>query len=206
MTISNFELAKFSAQIYDDAARSGWDHYLERDNVHVGVVKVQDVHVVAFRGTQEAVDWLRNLDARPEWHDTLGFVHAGFSDGMDDVAAELNCLLGDRVALTGHSLGGARARILAALRIAAGQPVDTLTVFGSPKPGFINVSRIIQKSGMGHISFRNRNDPVPLLPAILPLWKHPESWISLDARPAVNDFDPLRDHSMDLYLQGVKTL
>ncbi|MDD5249658.1 MAG: hypothetical protein PHY45_11765 [Rhodocyclaceae bacterium] len=196
-------LAQNCAAIYDDANRQSWAKYWELDGVHIALAHYAEADVLVFRGSADAQDFMRDADAVPEWHPNLGFLHAGFAAGLDDVMAEVHSAVGERVAITGHSLGGARARILAAMRVIEGWPVHQLCVFGSPKPGFANVSRIIQKSGMAHSSYRNRNDPMPLMPGLLPLWEHPEDWIALDEHPDVNDFDPLRDHSMALYARGV---
>lgn len=197
-------LAQLCADSYDDTKRGTWADYWEIDDIHVCRAIVGDTDVLVFRGSDDATDWIRDAETWPVWHDKLGFVHAGFVRGMDDVLTETLQYTGPRVAITGHSLGGARARIMAALRIINGLPVNQLCVFGSPKPGFANVSRVIQKSGIPHASYRNRNDPVPMVPGILPMWQHPEPWATLDVKPADDSFESLRDHSIGLYLVGAQ--
>jgi hypothetical protein len=203
MTATALALAQQCAQIYASAA--GWLHYWETDDVVVGHAQVDGTDVLVLRGSVTAEDWLRDAEALPAWHPQLGFCHGGFLRGMDDVFAEVRAVVGSKVAITGHSLGGARARILAGLFACNGLPLETLCVFGSPKPAFANLARVIEKSGTSHISYRNRNDVVPLAPiTVAPVFDfvHTENWIALNAAPAQTNFEPLRDHSIELYVQG----
>jgi hypothetical protein len=195
-------LAQACRNIYTSAL--GWDHYWVIGGVVIAHQKVDGTDVLVLRGSTTAGDWVRDAESIPMWHPQLGFCHAGFLKDIDDVFAVVRSVVGSKVIITGHSLGGARARILAALFACSGVKVDiTLCVFGSPKPAFVNLQRIIEKSGMVHMSFRNRNDVVPTLPAILPLWCHTESWQDVDAAPAADNLEPLRDHSIDLYVAAL---
>lgn len=201
-------MAQASNNIYD--SEIGYDHYWELNDVVVAHQRIEDEDLIILRGTKTAQDCMRDAEAIPVWHDKLGFCHSGFLLGMDEVFAEVRKVVNKKVRITGHSLGGARARILAALFVVNPSPCEgtslSVCTFGSPKPGFINLARIIQKSGMEHSSYRNRNDIVPMVPAILPLWEHTEPWILLDASPDNDDFEPLRDHSSSLYVTGVEKL
>ena len=104
--------------------------------------------------------------------------------------------------ITGHSLGGAHARVLAGMFALAGLPVAELVTFASPRPAFPNLQRVIEISGMPHRSYRFHNDPVPLVPfplAVLP-WTHTEEWIPLAGNTEPENLDPLRDHSIANYI------
>jgi pimeloyl-ACP methyl ester carboxylesterase len=200
------------AQICADAyvpAPAGFDNVWEFSGTHLAHRKIGEVDVIVFRGSLDAQDWMDDAFAVPLWDVRLGFVHAGFMCGMNDAYVQILMACGKNIVVTGHSLGGARARILAALLAYAGRPVLQCCVFGSPKPGFVNLSRILQKSGTP-VSYRNRNDPVPLVPGLLPplclLWAHPDQWIALDSAPPPNDLEPLRDHHMAHYLDGLGKL
>jgi len=197
-------LAQFSNAIYSQS--TGWDDYWTLDDVVVARKRVDDTDVIVHRGSAVGSDWVKNFTAYPKWHSQLGYCHAGFLSGMDEVFSEVRVAVGANVAITGHSLGGARARILAGLFAYNKIPVDLLTVFGAPKPGFINLARIIQKSGIVHTSFRNRNDVVPTLAlSIAPFLEfvHTEDWQVLNAAPASDNLEPLRDHSIDLYIKAL---
>jgi hypothetical protein len=205
MIIQPLGLARLNAQIY--ASSSGWLNYWQYDHAIVGHTQVDGVDVLVLRGTVDVADWIRDIEAEfPIWHPDLGFCAGGFLAGMDDVFAEVRGAVGCNLVITGHSLGGARARILAGLFACSGVPINYLCVFGSPKPAFLNLARIIQKSGMMHASYRNRNDIVPTVPlTAAPFldFVHTEDWIVLNAAPAETNLEALRDHSIDLYVQGL---
>lgn len=182
------------------------DQLWEFEGCHAGRKRIDDTDVIVLRGSLDAVDWIRDTEVVAIWDYRLGFVHGGFMTGMNDVlvAVSLNGL--PKLVVTGHSLGGARARILAALLAYSGKPVDQCCVFGSPRPGFANLSRILQKSGTPLASYRNCNDPVPLVPFMGGLYQHPDQWIALDAHSAPDDLEPLRDHHGARYLEGLTAL
>lgn len=197
-------LAELCNDLY--AGDAGFAQVWANDDVVVGLARVDGADVLVLRGSVTAEDWMRDFAALPVWHDKLGFVHAGFAMGMDDAFAEVRAAVGPRVVITGHSLGGARGRILAAMFAVHGMQVEQLCVFGSPKPAFANLGRIIEKSGMAHESYRNRRDVVPTVPLRIPPFLdfvHTEPWQACDAAPGEKDLEPLRDHSCALYAQAL---
>jgi hypothetical protein len=204
------DYAKMCQRIY--LTDEGWTHYWELGDIVCGHQLTGGVDYLVFRGSVTLVDWMRDINALAVWHPKLGFVHAGFAQGLDSLYAVIAPLMGRNIVILGHSLGAARACDVAGLfaydAAAAGVacPVKMLCTFGQPKPGFANLARIITKSGMTHVSYRNRNDPVPLVP--LSFWPfldyvHTEAWIALDAAPAIDNLEPLRDHHINLYIQGL---
>jgi len=194
------QYAQASSDAYDPAAK--WDHEWRIDGVHVCHRKIEDVDLFAFEGTKAPEDFIRDAEVFPVWHPMLGFIHAGFLHGEDDVYKSISQVAGKRNCFTGHSLGGAEARVQAGMFVVMGIPVEEVHVFGSPRPGFANLRRVIEKSGMRHVSWRNRNDPIPCVPGILPLWEHTEAPGGMDQAAAPGDFSPVRDHHVKLYLAG----
>jgi predicted lipase len=201
-------LARSSNDIYV-LGSTRFGQVIDVDGVLAGIEQTEDTDILSLRGSKVVQDWVRNFNAVPVWHPKLGFVHSGFVIGMDDVFGVTRSKVGQggrKIAITGHSLGGAHARILAAMFACAGIQVEVLCVFGSPKPGFTNLARIIQKSGMQHSSYRNRNDVVPTMPlTVEPIldFVHTEPWIEVDAAPPATDFEALRDHACALYVQAL---
>jgi len=206
--ISALQIAKLCDRVYTET--SGWDRYWTINDVVIAHQVVDGVDVFVLRGSKEAIDWMRDAAAAiPVWHSQLGFVAAGFIIGIDEVFDVILPVIKagtGKVAICGHSLGGSRARLLAAKCVVNGVKVDYLCVIGSPKPGFANVRRVIEKSGMVHESFRNRNDPVPLVPGLSPMWEHTEPWQAVSSAPAPDDVEPLRDHHAQLYIKGIEQL
>jgi predicted lipase len=206
--VSDADLAKVCADLYD--APAGAPGTYEVQGIVFSVAEVAGTMVVCFRGSLSREDWLDDFNALPVFDNDIGFVHRGFYEGMRAAFAAIEPLLGTKpILVTGHSLGGARARIFAGLAIAARLPLARVVTFGAPRPGFINLRRLIEKTGVPHVSYRNRNDPVPLVPIPIPFfpWEHTEdAWITVDAAPADDDIEPLRDHHIALYQQGVLQL
>jgi hypothetical protein len=209
MIVTSHSLVDAAHDIYT-LPSTAYEHYWDLDGIVLGHNVVGDCDVISLRGSLTREDFLDDANAIPKWHPQLGYCHSGFLEGMDDVYTQVRKVVNKKVIFTGHSLGGARARILAAMFAANPSPCAGtslgLCVFGSPKPAFINLRRIIEKSGMQHASFRNRNDIVATVPFILPMWEHTEDWTPCDAAPASDNFEPLRDHSSDLYIAAVKKL
>ena len=163
---------------------------------------------VTYRGSTTAEDWKRDFDPLPVWDPEVGYCHGGFLEGIDASLAEIIPALGTdphtSLTLDGHSLGAAHARIAAAKLTVRGIKVDQLCTFGSPRPGYVNIRRVIEKSGMVHRSFKYRNDPVCDVPIPIPILYpvvHTEDATPLDGPSNSEDpWGPLRDHHIQLYL------
>lgn len=134
--------------------------------------------IVAFRGTDDARDWLTNLHAvtsrwKPGGRTHLGFKHAWYSLAPD-LARLLRKLPRTRL-LCGHSLGGALASLEASARGG-----DALYTFGSPRPGNAALHATVS---LPHFRVVNDHDPVPELPITGPpfFFAHGGAAIRLDA-------------------------
>lgn len=133
--------------------------------------------VVTVRGTQGAMgrspDWQTNSLFASAFGPTGGQVHKGFLSVADSFYDPLARYLGGIanakngiVHLTGHSLGGAIASLLAAKLKTAGYQSIRLYTFGAPRIGLESFSR-----GIGGM-IKNENiyrvfhhaDPVPMFP------------------------------------------
>lgn len=174
-------------------------------DVWLSLTRIDDDFVAVLRGSITAEDWIRDFEAMPEFHHKLGWCHAGFLAGMDDMFAAIkNITGGDALSFTGHSLGGARARILAGLFIVNKLPVKNLVTFGSPKPAFPQLAEIVFSSSISHVSYRNNNDIVPTLPETMPFllnFVHTENYIQLINNLTISGID---DHNIDLYIKGLE--
>ena len=165
-----------------------------RDDVHACASAEGTATIVAFRGTQDVRDWLRDFDALPCEDPDLGFCHAGFLSGVIGVEGQMRQdLRSCRPIVTGHSLGGALALIFAPKLIAAGQPPQAVVTFGAPRPGFAKLRQVLSAVTELRL-YRCGADPVPEVP----------EWPYVDAGPRVEigkpTLDPFADHAIAGYI------
>jgi predicted lipase len=176
------------------------------NNVQVSLTRINRNYVLVFRGSMLAVDWMRDVEAIPVFHKSLGWCHKGFVEGLDDVFQAIKGSTGgEPVSFTGHSLGGARARLMAGMFVVAGLPIIDLVTFGSPKPAFDQLSDILTRSTINHRSYRNMNDVVPTLPPTegpILNWQHTEQYVTLNG----GGDDEFTQHEIENYVKGVTCL
>lgn len=127
--------------------------------------------VVAFRGTQQSIDWWTNLDAAAiEIHGrgtnsgvVVGKVHKGFNRAYLSVDAQIKELLeGEEdlpLYITGHSLGGALAKL--ATWYLPGAKLAACYTFGAPR---IGDQKLRDRYRTPIYRIVNGTDPVPFVP------------------------------------------
>ena len=150
--------------------------------------------VVVFPGSVAPVDWARDLLALPAHavldHADLGTVPLGFWLGLEAVLARIEADVGGKpLVLAGHSLGGARALLAAALLASAGRRPRKTTAFAPPRVGSLN--GLIREAA---VAYRYRDDPVPLVPLG---FAHPCPLVQL--APPLLELDVLADHHLANY-------
>jgi predicted lipase len=172
------------------------------------------IAIVAFRGTQDAKDWLDDVDAVPVEYQPvkgIGLAHMGFQLVYEHVRASLSALLtgpcagAQRILVTGHSLGGAVAVLSGfdiSKNIVAGSIPEFYTFAGprSVDPGF---------SGKFNSAFPvcnrvvNFMDVVPQVP-LPPVYEHvgQEQLVHGGFKP----LDIVYAHRLTTYLAGLQKL
>lgn len=205
----DIELCQAAADCYSPAGK--WEDTFFTSGVWYATRKNSaGERILAFRGSKTIEDWARDLDGWPTRDPQVGWCAEGFHDGMRDVLAAWSKLFAlDRCWITGHSLGAARAAIMAGLlaKRAIISPRG-LVVFGCPRPGFGKLKRICQGLRVCRV-YSNKDDPVPDLPE--PLWKilpyrHPAKPIMLQAGRTPGDDGPFSAHHIARYQLGLKQL
>lgn len=147
--------------------------------------------VVAVPGTQNLEDALRDAHCLPRLDADLGWCPAGFlGEALRLLELIAEDLAGTRLVLTGHSLGGAVAILIAGKLAARGRPPLGVTTFGAPRTGFGRLARAT--AGLPMTLYRHGNDPVPDLP---PLFRHPRAPTPIGTALA----DPLSCHFLAGY-------
>ena len=123
--------------------------------------------IVAFRGTVSIGNALTDVETALIRHDIFpGLVHLGFARAAEAVYPTVRALLTalDRdlpIWVTGHSLGGAMATLVAHRLAHEGFPVRAVYTYGSPRPGDRNFRDAYR---LPNYRFVNDNDLVPHLP------------------------------------------
>ena len=129
--------------------------------------------LIAFRGTESGRDWRTNLQTVTDpgpWYDTR--VHEGFQDAFAAVALRVGEIVGrvvreeQEIWITGHSLGGALAVLLAATLCEADRTVAGLYTYAAPRVGDVAFASRLdeQMAGAAHWRVANAGDLVPHLP------------------------------------------
>ncbi|PWW72405.1 alpha/beta-hydrolase [Tuber magnatum] len=144
---------------------------------------------VVFRGSQSVRNWFANFQLLQK--DASAFcsrckLHSGFykafMNAFPPILASVNSLRAQypsyKLAVTGHSLGGALATITATEFRRLGYTTELYT-YGAPRVGNDKFSEFVSQSS-GNYRVTHLNDPVPRLPPAALGYYHisPEYWIS----------------------------
>ena len=199
------------------------------------IVEHEDYLCMVFRGTDEALDWLDNINALAT-KELFGEFHRGFWNSTEDVWNEmygkylyLNRKKKRPLFLTGHSLGGAMATVAASKLIHRDLPFISVYTFGQPRAVTRETSRIFNNEAKARFfRFQNNNDIVTRVPARIMGYSHVGNCIYIDEdqnihndpgfwfrfldviEGAVSDLrekgiDGVKDHSMDDYLEFINS-
>lgn len=172
-------LARLSARSYDSREelrpRSGQfqtARFFDVAGTTALLIANDEAAIVAFRGTETDAleDWL--TDARIRFTPFPGGrVHVGFHAALAEVDAAILAALAEPAVrdlplwVTGHSLGGALAVLLAARLLTDGRAIRGLYTFGQPRVGDGDFAAHYEPALAGrYFRFLNGNDPVPRLP------------------------------------------
>ena len=134
---------------------------------HGFVATQRNMAIVAFRGTETIGNALTDVKTALIRHGLFpGLVHLGFAYAADAVYPTVRTLVtslgrGLPIWVTGHSLGGAMATLVAHRLTAEGFPVRAVYTYGSPRPGDRNFRDAYR---VPNYRFVNDNDLVPHLP------------------------------------------
>lgn len=199
MPVTDLDIATLCNGIYATPGTPPvvWD-YLDPgddDGICWGLKRVEAFDIIILRGSVVLKDWIRDLRA-DSILTSLGMVHAGFYAGMEFMWDDVRPLLTQpRTIVGGHSLGAARAGLLCGIMTQAGKAPAARIVFGEPKPGFVELAKII--AGTPGRSYRNgdnrHHDLVTDLAFSFPPFQyvHPTPIIPVTARPADETFADL---------------
>ncbi len=148
-------------------------HVIASGNAKAIVAISESQQWVAIAGTDDPCDWLYNLDARLQ-PTPFGRVHRGFLAYLEQIRSLIESELIPSLPLhiTGHSLGGAAASLLVPQLIDHGKPVASLTTFGAPRAGDVNLQTLLNSFRMTYRRHVNNNDAATRVPSTLRGFRH----------------------------------
>lgn len=183
------KLASYAAQAYGSATISD---PATNAAAQVSLDENNEI-IVAFKGSSSAKDFIQDAEFWMEKLIVLNggeevFVHHGFLQDFNAISTavvnEVKTLLAlhptARIFLTGHSLGGALAKLAALEFSRVKLPLAAVVTFGSPRVGDKNFVALYE-AALGGITFRivNENDIVPRTPGVLFGYRHPVNEVFL---------------------------
>ena len=211
--------------------------FYDKRETQAFLVANSDMILLAFRGTEadKVKDWMTDADI-----DLVdgpgGKVHEGFKRGLSfvikDIEKDINALQdsGQKLWITGHSLGAALAGLAAATLKEKGKTADGIYTFGQPRAGDDDFKKNYNKDFESRtFRFVNNNDVVTRVPPRLLRYKHVGTFRYFDEEGdyhasigwwdqfkdrihgGIDDlFDPgmdcLKDHSMSQYLKCLEKI
>ncbi|MFM2294752.1 MAG: hypothetical protein RLZZ350_1165 [Verrucomicrobiota bacterium] len=182
--------------------------FLERKDTQLFVAANDEMILVSFRGTQanDIWDWMTDAEIvlRPF---TVGLVHKGFYDALQDVWAELLAAIGkfqtqgQSVWFTGHSLGASLACLaVARLVFEERKPGHGLYTFGQPRTGdYFFSEKFDHEFGGKTFRFVNDCDIVTRLPPRVLNYSHVGQLMFFDAQKRLQT----DDHWWNKFLNSV---
>jgi predicted lipase len=159
--------------------------------------------ILAIEGTNETSDWATNLSFLFRTEDT----HRGFQGNatrtITNLVLNYESLEKDRkLILTGHSLGGATATLVADLMLKSTPDLAIITI-GSPRPGGRGLRKRLKN--VEHLRFVHGDDVVPSTPPFLAGYVHTHPKIQLEDDDDKR-FDGIEDHNAVYYYKALEKL
>ena len=151
-------------EIADIVHRAYFSKTFEESDIEILVEK----NVIAFRGTDEPLDALRDLRIFPLWTKELGWCPAGFLKAAKRLISKVmsECwtrgIKPEDMILAGHSLGGAVALIVGALMVRDELYPSEIVTFGAPRCGRL---KILDETAV--TMYRHGRDIVPMIPPLM---------------------------------------
>jgi len=157
--------------------------------------------VIAIRGTDDGETAVTDIAAMPWPIRGLGAVHLGFWEASTHAYLDmrLRARQADHVIITGHSLGGALALLIAAELVMDGIVPEVIT-FGAPRVSIGGqMAQLFAHVSLMPQMYRHGCDIVPMLPPQELGWVHPAPLIPIGAvgHDVVREIE---DHAISKYI------
>lgn len=187
--------------------------FLRADYSEALVADSPHLLLIAIRGTDEWEEWFTNflLGYQHNLYDLVSnkdiHVHAGFENRTYSLLTNLldklteEQVLGEittkkRVALAGHSVGGAMAALIAFWSTTKWHLPTYLYGFGTPRFGDINLYKELQRQCKEAVFFEHQWDIIPKLPP-----HYPDNPLVKTVSSLRNPFDIVGNHRVETYVE-----
>lgn len=165
----------------------------DKNSAQGAIVEHEEYICIAFRGTNEVVDWLDNINAFST-KQLFGDFHRGFWNSVEDVWPVLSTKLDllqkvkkRPLFFTGHSLGGAMATIAAARFVHEDLPFTGVYTFGQPRTMNKETALIFNtECKERYFRFHNNNDIVTRVPARLMGYSHVGTYLYISEEQEIH--------------------
>ncbi len=193
-----------------------------QNSAQAAFIEHKDYFCMAFRGTDEIVDWLDNINVFSE-EVLFGEFHRGFWRSTQDVweglFAEYQKAMRKKkrpIFLTGHSLGGAMATVGASILLHQDLPFTSVYTFGQPRVMTRDAARIFNVESKARcFRFQNNNDLVTRVPARLMGYSHVGTYLYISQEVELHNdpgfwfrfvdyFDGALEDALKLGIDGIK--
>ena len=205
--ISHIKACELAAAIYNPITPNTFTQVIDTDDITCGVAVIGDDTVFSFAGSENAEDWVRDFFAVQFCHPQLGTLHAGFWAGMGDAWVPLSAIArkAKKIVIVCHSLGCAHGAIFAGLCAKNGIAVDQLVMFAPPRVSYRTLRDIVHGWVKEVTGYRNGRDPVPMVPATIPIIEAWVDWVDQIIDEPPSDKNNLFEyHELALYLRGMR--
>ena len=220
-----FDLSRMGVYLYNVNPQLSINRTYDKHGTQALLILGKWFNIVVFRGSEEKSDWKTNFNF-PMTDDSFDRIHTGFLIATLRISAEIIHDVGDLsrpLYITGHSLGGACATVLAHLFDKKRIHFKEVVTFGQPRVFGAPTARQFQARNRYKVfRYQNNNDLVPTLPPWFLGYQHIGQlrYIATDKRVlgrvpltdrllgAVGAFgkrgvDAIEDHNIEEYIRAL---
>lgn len=168
--------------------------------------KEKEILIIVFTGTNEKKDWYCNLNCKKYYFCKTEYVHNGayqmYNESKKEIITEIKKIKFKKLIITGHSLGGYLAQIMAYDLLINYGMYSSIFIFGSALIISKEIQKIFWKNNIIIFEIYLQKDIVPKLLK----WLYPSYYsIKIKIRSErKNCFNIINNHLMKAYIEALE--